>query len=81
MKRLRSGLELKKNIIKLLRDTELSIRSLDIKLNTGSQTIFMHCKELEFLGIIKFNKHKKNEKNGRPYTSVSLTDYGKKLIN
>ena len=76
----RSGLELKKEIIKTLRkEGELSLRSLDIKINTSSQTILMHCKELEVLGIVKFNKYPKNPKNGRPYTTLTLSDYGQKL--
>lgn len=79
MKKFRSGLSLKKSIIKSLKDNEFSLRKLETKVNTNNETIIMHCKELEFLGIIKFNKHKKNPKNGRPYTTVSLTDYGKKL--
>jgi len=79
MKKLRSGLQIKKSIIKLLKNNELSLRSLDIKLNTSSQTVLMHCKELEALGIVKFNRYKKNPKNGRPYTTLTLTTYGEKL--
>lgn len=79
MKKLRSGLKIKKSIIKLLKNNEFSLRSLDIKLNTSNQTILMHCKELEALGILKFNKHKRNSKNGRPYTTATLTNYGKSL--
>ena len=80
MKRLRSGLEIKKLIIKLLKqEKELSLRRLDIKLNTSSQTILIHCKELEFLGVIEIIEKKKNERNGRPYKVVKLTSYGEKL--
>lgn len=79
MKRLRFGIETKGGIIKLLKKSNLSLRALDIKLNTGSKTILMHCKELEFLGIIKLEHYNKNPKNGRPYTIVKLTEYGKKL--
>jgi len=80
MKKFRSGLSLKKSIIKSLKDTELSLRKLETKVNTNNETILMHCKELEFLGIVKFNRYKKNPKNGRPYTTVSLTDYGKRFL-
>lgn len=80
MVRLRSGLQLKKDIISLLKqEKEISLRKLDIKLNTSNKTILMHCQELEFLGVVKLIKHDKNNKNGRPYTTVTLTDYGRKL--
>ena len=80
MKTLRSSIEIKKAIINLLKqEKELSLRKLDIKLNTASKTIRAHCKELEFLGIVKLIKHKRNTKNGKPYTTVVLTDYGRSL--
>jgi len=80
MKKLRSSLEIKKAIIKLLKkEGSLSIRRLDIKLNTGSKTIKAHCKELEFFSIVKITKTKEGSKNGRPYSIVELTDYGKKI--
>ncbi len=79
MKKLRSGLEIKKEIIKLLKEKDLSLRRLDIKLNTSSKTIQMHCKELEFLGIVKIIEHNKNKANGRPYKIVKLTKYGRNL--
>ncbi len=80
MKHLRSGLKLKKSIIKLLKkEGELSLRRLDIKLNTSSQTILNHCRELKYLGVTEIVKNKKNKINGRPYTSIKLTDYGKSL--
>jgi len=80
MKQLRSSLEIKKAIIRILKkENGLSIRRLDIKLNTGSQTIKSHCKELEFFGIVKIRKTKEGSRNGRPYSVVELTDYGRKI--
>jgi len=82
MKKLRSSLEIKKAIIRLLKkEGSLSIRRLDIKLNTGSKTIKAHCKELEFFGIVKIRKTKEGSRNGRSYSIVELTDYGKRTKN
>ena len=75
-----SGLEIKKRIIKALKEEkEISLRRLETKLNIGYNSIKRHCQELEFFKIIKVTKHDKNIKNGKPYTSVELTDYGKNL--
>lgn len=75
----RSPLEIKKKIISLLKTKERSLRELDIKVNCGYQTIINQCKELKYLGILKITKHEKNPKTGRPYSSVQLTKYGRKL--
>ena len=79
MKTLRSGLELKKSIIKLLKEKPHSLRRLDIKLNTSSKTILMHCRELEFLGIVEITKTIEGSRNGRPFMLVKLTENGQKL--
>lgn len=75
----RSGLDIKKAIIKELRGNECSLRELETKINTNYLTIRIHCTELEFLKIVELIKHKESEVNGRPYTSVKLTEFGKKL--
>ncbi|MCH7523921.1 MAG: hypothetical protein IIC74_02645 [Bacteroidetes bacterium] len=75
----RSPLELKKDIIKLLREKERSLRELDIKVNCGYRTILNQCEELRFLGIVKLTKHKRSAKTGRPYSTAELTGYGKKI--
>ena len=69
----RSSLQLKKEIIAILKKHgELSLRDLDIKVNTNYKTIREHVSELEFFEKVKVTTHKKNKKTGRPYTSVSL---------
>ena len=77
----KSGLDIKKAIIHNLKNKECSLRELETKVNTNHLTILTHCKELEFLKIIDFVKHKINEVNGRPYTTVKLTEEGRKLKN
>jgi len=68
-----SGLEIKKKIINALKEEgEISLRRLETKLNIGYNTIKRHCEELEYFNIIELVKHKSNDKNGRPYTSVKL---------
>lgn len=75
----KSGLDIKKNLIKVLKEKECSLRELETKLNTNYLTVRNHCKELEYFDIIKFVKHNENSKNGRPYTTVRLTEKGKEL--
>lgn len=75
----RSPIEIKKQIIKLLKAGKRSLRDLDIRVNCGYRTVINQCEELEYLGIVKLVKHSRNPKTGRPYTSVELTAYGKRL--
>jgi len=75
-----SGLEIKKKIITILKEKPISLRKLETKLNIGYNPIKLHCKELEFLGVVKITKTKEGSKNGRPYSFVELTNYGKIMI-
>lgn len=76
----KSSLDIKKLIIKHLKqEGELSLSQLERKINTNNETILSHTEELEFLGIIQLIKHKKSLVNGRPFTTVVLTEYGKNL--
>ena len=71
--RKRKPLDIKKKILQVLKENkELSLRDLDIKVNTGYQTIRDQIEELEFFGLVEVIRHKKSEKTGRPYTSVRL---------
>lgn len=70
----RNALEIKKKILDVLsKNGELSLRDLDRKVNTNNKTIMNHIEELEYFGKVIVTKHKKSEKNGRPYTTVKLT--------
>jgi len=75
----RSPIEIKKKIIKLLKEEKRSLRDLDIRVNCGYRTVINQCEELEYLGIVKLVRHSKNPKTGRPYTTAELTSYGKKI--
>lgn len=68
----RSGLEIKKEIIKLLKQKECVISYLERKINTSDRVLKRHLKELEYLGIVKITKHEKNAKTGRPYTTAKI---------
>lgn len=68
----KTGLNIKKEIIKVLKNKECSLRELETKLNTNYLTIRNHCRELEYFKIVELIKHKENKKNGRPYTTVRL---------
>lgn len=79
MQRYNSGLEIKKKIIKKLKEQSYSLRKLETKLNLGYNSIKLHCEELEYLGIIEIEKTLENSKNGRSYLIAKLTDYGKSV--
>jgi len=68
----RTGLEIKKELIGLLKQKEHVISQLERKINTSDKVLKRHLDELEFLGIVKLTKHKKNKKTGRPYTTVRM---------
>ena len=71
MKR-RIALDIKKKILFLLKEKEMSLRELETKVNTNFNTIKAQVKELEYFGLVRVIKHDKNEINGRPFTSVKL---------
>lgn len=72
MKR-RRALDIKKKILQLLKEKgELSLGDIERGTNSNNLTILSHVEELEFFGKIEVIKHEKNEKTGRPYTSVRL---------
>ena len=75
----KTGLQIKKAILEKLREKECSLRELETKTNTGYSSIVRHCKELEFLKIVEIIKHKKNDKNGRPYTTARITSLGRNI--
>ena len=68
----RTGLKIKKEIIRLLKEREHVISQLERKINTSDKVLKRHLKELEHLGIVKITKHKKSSKTGRPYTTAKL---------
>lgn len=77
----RSGLDIKKKILNILKTKgEVSLGELERKTNTNNKTILSHIKELEFFNKVEIIKHKRSEKTGRPFTSVKITEKGKKLI-
>jgi len=69
----REGLDIKKKILDVLKQHgEVSLRELETKTNTNNITIQKHVEELEFFGKVVVTKHPKNDKNGRPFTTVRL---------
>ena len=71
MKR-RVALEIKKKILALLKNNEISVRELETKVNTNHLTLKTQLDELEFFKLIERIKHNRNDKNGKPYTTVRL---------
>ena len=68
----RSSLEIKKEILKLLKGKEMTLRLLEKKIDTNPNTIRIQIKELEHLGFVEIIKHEKSEHTGRPFTTVKL---------
>jgi len=71
----RTALEIKKNIISLLKGKEISLRELETKLDTSNLTVKRQLEELSYLGIVELIHHKKNPINGRPYTTARLKKF------
>ncbi len=69
----RTGLDLKRAILNLLKQGPHVISEMERKLNTSDRVLKRHLAELEYLEIIKLVKHLKSEKTGRPYTVVELS--------
>ena len=65
-----------REIIRALKEKPLSLRALDIKLNTSSRTIKEYTALLQDLGILKLSKIKKGKKI---ITKAELTELGKKI--
>ena len=68
----RTGLDIKKAILDLLRQKPHIISEMERKVNTSDRVIKRHVSELEFLGIVKVIRHKKSEKTGWPFSVVEL---------
>ena len=61
MSKRRKALEIKKEILGILKEYgELSLRELDIKVGTNSQTIRNQIEELEYFDKVIQIKHNKN---------------------
>jgi predicted ArsR family transcriptional regulator len=76
----RSGLEIKKEIIALLKEKERVMSQLERKMDTSDKVLKRHIKELEYLGFVKITKHKRSPKTGRPFTTIGLTKRGREFL-
>jgi len=68
----RVALDIKKEILNLLKGKEMTFRDLEKKVNTNFETIKTQVKELEHLGFVKTIKHERSEHTGRPFTTIKL---------
>lgn len=76
----KSGLDIEKEILLLLNEKERSLREIETRLNTNYNTVRAHCKVLEYFGMVESVRHKKNDVNGRPYTTVRITLRGRDVL-
>lgn len=63
-------------ILSVLQNGPLSLRAIDIKLNTSSRSIKEYCTLLQKLGLVKL---KQKKLNGKIATYAELTKQGTKL--
>lgn len=68
----RSGLDIKKQIIQLLKQKACVISEIERKINTSDSVVKRHIAELKYFGIVKIIKFEKNKNTGRPYTVIKL---------
>ena len=77
----RSAIQIRKEILKLLsKNKELSLRHLDVKINTSSETIRNQVKDLESLGFVIIKEYKSHPQNKKPYKACMITADGLKWI-
>lgn len=68
----RKALDIKKEILSLLKQKEMSVRELETKTGTNNLTLKTQLEELQYFGFVDLVHHKKNKKNGREYTTIKL---------
>jgi predicted ArsR family transcriptional regulator len=68
----RTPLEIKQEILKILKGKEMTLRLLEKKIDTNPETIKKQVNKLEVLGFLETIKHEKSKYTGRPYTTVKL---------
>jgi len=75
----RSSFEIKKKILRCVREKSLSFAELERRINTGYRTIKANAEELEQFGKVKIEGIK-HRANGRQAYMVSITGQGLKLL-
>jgi predicted transcriptional regulator len=76
----RKSIEVKKEILKLLKSSKMSYAQLERKVNTGFRTIKSNCEELESYGFIEVKKIPKHPSNGKESFLISITAKGRDYI-
>ena len=75
----KTGLDIKKGIVKHLKKGECSLRGLERKVNTNYNSIKTHLAELEYFGFVEIIKHERNKVNGKPYKTAKLTQKDREI--
>ena len=68
----RSGLDIKKETLRLLKERPYVISEIERKINTSDRVINRHLAELEYLELVKIKNFSKSENTGRPYKVAEL---------
>ena len=76
----RTSYEIKKEILRCVREKPASYAELERKVNTGFRSIKQNCDELALFEQVKVTQLKKSAANGRPYSLVSITKEGLKHL-
>ena len=70
-------MQIRTEILKsLIKHGELSLRQLDRKVNTSSETIRRQVQDLESLDFVVVKHYTSHPKNKKPYTTCKITEKG-----
>ncbi len=76
----RTPYEVRKEILKLLREDTLTYTKIQTKLSTNYDSVKNNCKELEVYDLVKITQHQKHDENGKPFSEVGLTPKGRDIV-
>lgn len=76
----RKPYDLRKEILMILREKELTLTQIQTKLSTNYDSVKKNCFELQEYEQVEIRKEKSHKKNGKPYYVVKLSEKGYKTI-
>lgn len=75
----RTPYEVKRAILRVLREKPLSYTKLQTKLSTNYDSVKNNCEELQMYDFVNISKGERHAKNGKPFYDVELTPKGREL--
>ncbi|HLD97452.1 MAG TPA: hypothetical protein VI934_03860 [Candidatus Nanoarchaeia archaeon] len=77
----RGSYEIKKDILRVLREKPATYAELERKIDTGYRTIKANCEEMQDYGYITVERVDKHPANGRPSFKVKLSETGRAFLS